>query len=197
MIRINLLPELEREKIEPKGRWELLIGLGAIVAVIVVILITHYSQKNKIEEVERRIRITEKKIQALKDVKEKVEEFKAKNEKLKKRIKVIEELEKKRSGPFYVLNALSDSIPDKAWIDEFSSKGNLATVKGIAWNEFTVADFMESLQRSRYFQNVNLKVIKKTTISNLPLRSFEITSRLNYTGVVERKEERAQEEVVR
>lgn len=191
MIRINLLPKQEVR--ESRGRGEFYIGLLAIISVFGVIMATHYSQMNSIEEVRREVKVTEKKIEGLKDVEEKVEEFKEKNKELERRIKVIADLEKKRSGPLYVMDSLSGSIPEKAWIDELKSKGTSATISGVAWNEFTVADFMESLQESAYFKNVNLKVIKKTRVNNLPLRSFEILSFLNFTGEQETKEEVAEE----
>jgi len=180
MIRINLLPKQEIK--EARGRGEFFIGLLALLAVLGVILATHYSQKNKINSVQDQIKVTEKKIASLKDVEKKVDEFKAKNKELERRIKVIVELEKKRSGPLFVMESLSKSIPEKAWINKISSKGSNATISGIAWNEFTVADFMQALQNSNYFKNVNLKVIKKTTVNKLPLRSFEITSRLDFIG---------------
>ena len=56
------------------------------------------------------------------------------------------------------------------------------TLTGVAWNEFTVADFMKELQKSNYYKNVRLKLIEKATISSLPLRKFEITSSLDYLG---------------
>lgn len=185
MIRINLLPKQEIK--EARGNSEFYIGLLAILAVFGVILATHYSQVNKIKNVQKQIKVTEKKITELKDVEKKVEEFKAKNKELERRIKVITDLEKKRSGPLYVMQSLSNSIPEKAWLDEISSKGSTATLSGIAWNEFTVADFMESLQKSPYFKSVNLKVIEKTSINNLPLRSFEISSSLDFIGEQEQQ----------
>lgn len=191
MIRINLLPKQEIH--EARGHGEFYIGLLAILAVLAVILATHYSQVNKIKNVQKEIKITEKKIAELKDVEKKVEEFKAKNKELERRIKVITDLEKKRSGPLYVMQSLSSSIPEKAWLDEMSSKGTSSTLYGVAWNEFTVADFMESLQKSPYFKSVNLKVIEKTSVNNLSLRSFEISSKLDFIG--ERQEQDEGDEV--
>lgn len=191
MIRINLLPKPEIP--EKKSHSEFYIGLLAIIAVLGVIVATHQSQKNSIDEVRRKISVTDKRINDLKDVEQKVEEFKEKNKELERRIQVIAELEKKRTGPLYVMEALSDSIPEKAWISDLQSKGNNASISGVAWNEFTVSDFMKSLQKSSYFGNVNLKVIKKTNVNNLPLRSFEISSSLNFSGVKDTAEDKGEE----
>ena len=180
MIRINLLPRLEI--VEPKRRGELLIGLLAILAVIGVILVTHYGQKAKIKRVRNDISVAEKRINELQEIERRVNEFKAKNEEIKRRIQIIIDLENRRSGPLYVMDSLSTSIPDRAWIDEIKTKGGYATIKGIAWNEFTVADFLKALQESKFFKAVNVSVIEKENIRNLNLRSFEINTRLDYIG---------------
>ena len=181
MIRINLLPRIE-VKAPKKGVSELFLGSLAILAVLGVILATHFSQAGKIKRTNREIIVTDKKIEELREVEEQVNEFKRKNQELERRIQIIADLEKKRSGPLYVMDSLSNAIPDRSWINEFKSKGSGATLTGVAWNEFTVADFMRELQKSNYYKNVRLKLIEKATISSLPLRKFEITSTLDFFG---------------
>jgi hypothetical protein len=41
-------------------------------------------------------------------------------------------------------------------------------MEGVAWNEFTVSDFMKGLKSSSYFNDVELVSIKKKEIQNLP-----------------------------
>lgn len=193
MVKINLLSKQELKK-KPRissggGGGELWIGLFAIIAVLAVIFLTHTNQAGKIKSTQAKIATTENKIAELKDVEEKVEDFKKKNEELQKRIQVIAELEQKRSGPLFVLDSLSSAIPERAWVSQFQSKGQGAIIKGIAWNEFTVADFLESLEASEYFNNVQIKSIQKKEYNNLALRDFEITSGLNFLTKSEKIDE--------
>ena len=181
MIKINLLPKVD-VKAPKKGVSELFLGSLAILAVLGVILATHFSQAGKIKKTKNDIKVTQQKIDDLKEVEEQVNEFKRKNQELERRIQIIADLETKRSGPLYVMDSLSKAIPDRSWINQFKSKGNGVTLTGVAWNEFTVADFMKELQKSNYYKNVRLKLIEKATISNLPLRKFEITSSLDFLG---------------
>jgi type IV pilus assembly protein PilN len=139
-------------------------------------------QAKKIDEVNRSIAKAEKRIKALEAVKKKVDDFKAKNAELNRRIEIIGVLEKNRTGPLYVMDALSRAMPNKAWVDEFTEKGGQTKLVGIADNEFTVADFMQALQSSPYFVGVELGVIKKTELRKLDLRTFVINTRLDYTG---------------
>jgi len=180
MIRINLIPEPERKEV--KGGGEIFVGIGVLVALFAVIAAIHIMQAKQIDEVNRGIARAEKRIKSLEAVKKKVDDFKAKNAELNRRIEIINVLEKSRTGPLYVMDALSRAMPNKAWIDEFTEKGQQTKLVGIADNEFTVADFMQALQSSPYFVGVELGVIKKTELRKLVLRAFVINTRLDYAG---------------
>ena len=188
MIRINLIPEPEKRDV--RGVGQLVLGLLVIVALFAVLAALHVMQGRHIEEVNRKIARAEKRIKELEKIKEMVDDFKAKNEELNRRIDIIKVLESNRTGPLFVMDALADAIPNKAWLDEFTEKGLQARLVGIADNEFTVADFMKSLESSPYFVSVELGVIKKTEIRKLDLRNFIINARLDYAG--KKKTEAAQ-----
>jgi type IV pilus assembly protein PilN len=180
MIRINLVPAEEGKEV--KGLGELIIGIFILLAVLVLLIATNLIQNKRIADVNEKITDVKKQIAKLEDVRKKVEEFKAKNKDLEERIKAIAILEENRTGPLFVMDSLAKAIPDRAWIDKFSEKANVAQMDGMAWDEITVADFMKKLQSYPYFQNVELKVIKTKEMQKLPLKNFVIESRLNYSG---------------
>jgi type IV pilus assembly protein PilN len=180
MIRINLVPAEEGKEV--KGLGELIIGIFILLAVLVLLIATNLIQNKRIADVNEKITGVKKQIAKLEDVRKKVEEFKAKNKDLEERIKAIAILEENRTGPLFVMDSLAKAIPDRAWIDKFSEKANVAQMDGMAWDEITVADFMKKLQSYPYFQNVELKVIKTKEMQKLPLKNFVIESRLNYSG---------------
>ena len=188
MIRINLIPVPEKRDV--RGVGQLVLGLLVIVALFAVLAALHVMQGRQIEDVNRKITRAEKRIKELEKIKEKVDDFKAKNDELNRRIDIIKVLESNRTGPLFVMDALAEAIPNKAWLDEFTEKGLQAKLVGIADNEFTVADFMKSLETSPYFVSVELGVIKKTEIRKLDLRNFIINARLDYAG--KKKTEAAQ-----
>ena len=55
---------------------------------------------------------------------------------------------------------------------------------------------MKNLQNSNYFKDVRLKVIKQEEVSNLPLRKFEITSKMDFIGKQKAPEKEKKEEEV-
>lgn len=181
MIRINLLPS---EGVEARGSGDLIVGGLVIFAVIVSILALHLYQAKSLRDVNKQTLMVQKKLNDLEDVKKRVEAFKAKNAELERRIKLIELLEQNRAAQLSVMESLAGAIPQRAWINKFSEEGSRAKMEGVAWNEFTVSDFMKGLKSSSYFNDVELVSIQKKEIQNLPLRSFEIESNLNFSGKV-------------
>lgn len=191
MIKINLIPVEQRRSIEGMGQF--LFGLFILALVIAFMVALIIVQNNKIEEVKDETARVEKRIKELDAIRMKVEDFKKKNQELEKRIQVIAQLEKNRVGPLYVMDALSDVIPEKLWINNFRNKGNGANFDGIAANEFIIADFMRNLQKNEHFTYANVGTIKNQTVSGKPFKSFNMSVGLKF-GKVETEESEKQSE---
>jgi type IV pilus assembly protein PilN len=187
MIRINLLSAKEEKK-RVRGLNDIIIGLLAIIAVIAVIVAIDLVQSKRIRDTNNEIAEVKKRINSLEVIKNKVEQFKSKNKELQEKVKVISVLEENRTGPLFVMDALGQAIPNKAWVDRFSETNNMAQIEGTAWDELTISDFMKRLQSSPYFQDVDLAVINTKEVQQLSLKTFVIQSRLNYSGRVKTEE---------
>jgi type IV pilus assembly protein PilN len=187
MIRINLLSVKEKKEVISLNAFT--IGVLVIVAVLCVIVAIDLIETKRIKDTNNEIADVKKRINQLESVRKKVEEFKAKNKELEEKIKVISVLEENRTGPLFVMDALGQAIPNRAWVDSFSEKEYTAKIEGTAWDELTVSDFMKRLQSSPYFQNVDLKVINTKEIQQLSLKTFVIESKLNYSGKTKTEEE--------
>lgn len=192
MIRINLIPAEEKRQV--KGLGEFIIGVFILLAALLLLISANLIQSKRIADVNDKITGVKKQIAKLEEVKKKVEDFKAKNKELEERIRAIAILEENRTGPLFIMDSLAAAMPDRAWIDKFSEKANVAQIDGMAWDEITVADFMKKLQSSPYFQNVELKVIKTKEIQKLPLKNFVVESQLNYSGKTKIQEDQKKTE---
>ena len=182
MIKINLLPREKRqiERIKSRNIKELYVIVLSFLFLGSLISLIHFDQKGKIKDVKSEIDSTQNEINKLRKIEKKVKEFKEKNKYLETRIKVIADLETMSSAPLFILDSLSQSIPERAWINEITLRGNSSTIRGIAWNEPIVAQFLKSLEKSDYFNNVQVSFINKEVINNVTLRSFEIRSDLKW-----------------
>src|ERR1700752_2770544 len=120
MIRINLLSV--KEKKEVMGFSAFTIGVLVVVAVLCVIVAIDLIEAKRIKDTNNEIADAKKRINQLEGIRKKVEEFKSKNKELEEKIKIISVLEENRTGPLFVMDALGEAIPNRAWIDSFSEK---------------------------------------------------------------------------
>ena len=103
--------------------------------------------------------------------------------KIKKDLKILEEkLEivsslKKQTGKQLILfDGMTNLIvPERMWLESFKTNENKVTIKGIAFDNPTIADFMEKLENSSIFGKVDLKAAKiKKYKDGIMLKSFEL-----------------------
>ena len=193
MIQINLLPYRAARKKE-NIRKQISIFFFSFLLIIVILLFYNMSLQKRIDVLNTKI--TNNKTMLAKFEKQAKEVDRIKNEfnKLEKKTEIIKNLETKRKAAAYLLDNMtkmvaertsiseSDSLSDKdnkpvkrLWFTNFRAKGNNIGINGIAMDNKTVADFMTRLEVSKLYENVNLKTLKQQKISNLNLKSFEIT----------------------
>jgi type IV pilus assembly protein PilN len=143
--------------------------------VIVAVLLFHRSVAGQIEDLNTGIRQANVEIARLQKQIGEVETFKARKAELQKKVDVISSLQKGRTGPVKIFEALSASIPEKCWIDRLAVKGERIELTGIALNNYTIANFMTALGQSGRFHDVVLGSAEQTTVANVKLVKFGLT----------------------
>ncbi len=160
MIRINLLPVRAAKKKE-SVRFQLMVA-GLATAVVFVVSVGAYltvrshasSIASEIASGNAELAELQKKIGELSKIKEQkriVEE----------KLNIIKTLEAARTGPTMLFKAISESIPERAWLASVKDDGSLITLKGYASDDEVVADFMRGLQRHRELGMVELDVAQR------------------------------------
>lgn len=167
MIRVNLLGSKEPvgggaiidsgipggESSERKGILVAIAILGIAVAGIVVQFLSATRTLNQLDQ----------EIQQLTDEKNRlapiivqVQEYQAKLAELEEKEHLIERLKSEREGPVRMLDALSGELPDFVWLVELQQRGNVVTVDGMAASYVSIADYIQKLEESDWFQDVEL-----------------------------------------
>ena len=179
MIRINLLPVKEL-KAEVVRRRELVIGGVSLALTGVLMLLVFVYQWRQASALERELDEVQKELQVLnvkaKDVAElqkKIKEFAGKN-------KVIDDINKKKSGPVRVMESLAVATPNALWLTEFKETGGNLTITGVAVDNQTIAEFLKALASHAYFNNTELVETTQNQQAGLPPRRFLIKAQLNY-----------------
>jgi len=194
MIHINLLPFRAARKKENVRR-QVTIALLLVFFVILVMAFYQIKLNNSINELTEKNENIKLELLKVEQKAKKVDKIKNALKKLRKKIEIIKDLEIKRRLAVNLLDQMTqmvvsevpadeaenkDNKPVKRlWFTSLRSAGKTITIKGIALDNKTVADFMTRLDMSKSFKNVNLKTLKQKRIKKLNLKSFIITCNTN------------------
>jgi len=176
MIRINLLPIRAAQKKE-KLRSQLSVLFLCLILVCAVCGALYVQQMFAIDDLKDEIAIINKKNADLKKTLGEVANYEKKKKDLEKKLTVLNRLEEGRSGPVRLLDELSNALPtlpDKVWLTEFSESGASINMKGVGDNERTVARFMQNLEASPYYKNIELTVTEQASVGGIKMQKFTL-----------------------
>ncbi len=176
MIRINLLPFRAARKKENIRR-QVSIFFLSLILITMVLFYYNISLNNKIHELDTRVKDIRNQITKYNIINREIANIKKKLDILNKKIDVIINLESNRKEPVRLLDAMTEMVIEKRmWFTRFEAKGEIISIKGIAFDNKTVADFMTRLEGSKLFASVNLTTLKQQKIQGkINLKSFQIT----------------------
>jgi len=173
MIYINLLPVRAAQKKEKlvEQVFVLIVAVALVVAscvgVYAVLLSKILIEKSEISQKEQHISNLQKKIQEVKN-------FEKLQKDLRIKLDILDKLKAGRSGPTHLMDELASAIPDKLWLETYKESGGKISLVGLAMNEETVAVFMQNLESSKYFMNVELQVVDQSIKNKVKLNKFSI-----------------------
>ena len=179
MIRINLLSAREI-RAEIGRRQDLTIAAAAIGAALVLIVIVFLYQFSRSALLSSRLSGLRQEIAALEGKAKEVMELQKNIGELKQKVKVIDDLSKKKVGPVRVMESLSGATPARLWLTEFKENSGNLSLNGMAVDNQTVADFLKALSASAYFKDVELVETSQAEQEKLLLKKFSLRSHLVY-----------------
>src|SRR5574338_149037 len=147
MIQINLLPVREaRRKADLRQQ-----GMQFLFVLLIAgagIGFTHSHVTNRIQDSQVRIRQMEADIKQFQPQLDQVAAFRKKKSSLEKKIEVIEDLDRARTGPVRVMSELATHMPDRVWLTTLATEGNAIKMKGEGMDNELVAVLMRALKES-------------------------------------------------
>jgi type IV pilus assembly protein PilN len=175
MIRINLLPFRAARKKENIRRQ---ITIYALVVVLLFTVMAYYtvqlhSSLSNLKEEEKDVRSELKTYQSTVN---KINQLSKRIKEIKAKLKVIRQLEKKKTGPVHLLEEVSLAVPkDKLWLSTFKESKGTLRMTGTAMDNETVALFMTNLEKSEYISRVELISTKLRNLPKFKLRVSDFT----------------------
>ncbi|GMV51671.1 PilN domain-containing protein [Nitrospirales bacterium NOB] len=160
MIRINLLATGPRAR-KAKPQWDVRVEALIGILVLAVTLVGCWWYAASLEE-EILAKQTEKQgkdrqVAQLKEQVKAVQDFEQRKKQLEDKNRIIDQLEKSRTGPVKVLDHVSQSLnPLKVWLVRLNLKGNSVELEGRAMTNDDVVEFVNNLRRTDQFDTIKL-----------------------------------------
>lgn len=175
MIRINLLPVRQLKK-RAKARNQLVAILTGFFCFLAVLGIVTYFQMGKVSNLQAAIAITNQEIEKFKPILAQIKKIEETQKELERKSAVIDQLKSDSSLTVRVLDEVAKRIDnERMWLLDLSQQGGSLTLNGIALDNQTVAEFMDSLKLSPYVNSVDLTDSSLRKVAGQDLKSFSLS----------------------
>ncbi len=174
MIKINLLPVRATKKKE-SVRQQLILFCIALVAFIGTAALVYSYELVKIGTTKDDIAKSDKELQRLKTVIGEIDNIKKLKDEVKKKLDILAQLRKEKTGPAIRLARLSEATPEKLWLTKYVENGGNVSISAIAFNEELIATFMRNLQGTGEFSNIELVVSEQVETGGTKAKRFDIS----------------------
>jgi type IV pilus assembly protein PilN len=181
MIRINLLPARERARAAGR-RLDMAVAALGLGVLALGLIGAHTWQRASIMGANRALRQVNQELEKIQGPFADVTRMEQQKQELREKLRVIAQLEAKKTGPVRMLADLSDAAPDKLWLTEFVDSGGTLKLTGLGVDEQTVADFLRRLGALSLFKTVDLDETSQIDQDGAKLKRFVIRARLDYAG---------------
>ncbi|MFQ5329267.1 MAG: PilN domain-containing protein [Thermodesulfobacteriota bacterium] len=173
MIKINLLPVRAARKKEAIRQQMSVAGL-TVVLLLIILGGVHWNTVSRLSAINADISRSEDEFRRLKKKVGELSRLKEQKKLVIEKLKVVNELENKRTGPVKLFQYVSEAMPKQVWIKKLRETAKVTTLKGYAASEEVVADFMRRLEKFPELGKVKLDIVKKGKKGHMELYSFTI-----------------------
>ncbi len=176
MIKINLLPFRAARQKENIRQQVSIFSLLVLLSLAGLYLLTA-SIDNEIEDFKKKNTAIKAQIAEYKAKADRVKQIKKDLAILEDKLNIVETLQAERKKPVELLDRFTGLvIPERMWITQMSTTSKNVLIKGIAFDNPTIADFMNQLEDSSLFSTVNLNNSKMKKIKDgINLKEFDLT----------------------
>src|SRR3990167_5036209 len=162
MIRINLLgrprPKVKR-RVAIAGTLQLVLFAVPVLVAVAVLVVQYVFIKGDINALQQQIEQKESEKRTMAQLEKEIKEYEEEQRRLQGRLDVIENLKRNQAGPVRLLEAVGNtvSLTETLWLTSMEEQADTIQFKGLAGSVEAVANFITNLNRSGYFQNVEIK----------------------------------------
>ncbi len=175
MIRINLLPFRAARKKENIRR-QVSYYFGSVVLAVFIMIYVFLQVRGELISLKGEKQKIEAELETYKDTINRINELEKKIADIRKKLDVIKDLEKKKTGPVHLLDQVAEAVPkDKLWLSSFVEKEGTLTLTGTAMDNETFSVFMTNLAKAELITSVDMKETKARSIPEYKLNVFDFS----------------------
>lgn len=187
MIRINLLgaPKPKNKRGNTPAVMEMDLGGGVsplikIAAVLAIAALGNaaywYRLDSEKTRIQQQMAVAQRKNAELSSVKARYLERQREAENYKRRVDVIDQLRAKQTGPVDLLNTVGSTVnnTEAVWLNWVKDEGGSINMEGLALSQDAVANLITNLQKTGYFNNVEIKETYQDS-QNKEIQAFVFT----------------------
>lgn len=206
MIRVNLLP-IKQARRRSAGRTQLAVFAMLIVAEFFVFGVFFLTTSSDLDKIKKKVNEHQQAVtQAQLEVKD-AEELERDKDQLTQQLKILDELEKSRSGPVRLLDELQAMMspprnendrfaqlklnwnvewdPRRLWLVSFTETNGEFLLSGGAANADDVAEFLQRLSTGKHFKKVELDIVTQKNVDQGKSVDFKIFGTIDYSGAAQ------------
>lgn len=173
MAKINLLPWRETLRKERQKEFMTLLGFGAAIAVVLVLL-THFQINNMINGQERRNQFLTNEIKILDEKIKEIKKLDSTRQALLERMEVIQNLQATRPEIVHLFDELVTTLPDGVHLTKLEQKGVKITIGGRAESNARVSSYMRNIEGSEWIDKPALDIIATELANGLRISEFSL-----------------------
>jgi len=176
MIRINLIPyRAARRQRRILQHIAAVLGVAGLAAVISLGL--HIDASSTLAGVQGNLVSLRAQNKALNQKIGKIRDLDQLRKDVQRKLTLVDELQNGRFRSLDTLLALSRAIPENVWLIDVKDSGGSLELNGLGESNKAVANFMRSLDHEKILTGVNLQVIRREKVGEVPVRRFSLKMR--------------------
>jgi type IV pilus assembly protein PilN len=180
MLRINLLPVRQIKK-RATAKKQLFGMLLLFLCVGVLLAAVGLFQVQKIDGLKTDIASLKKEKKSYAPTLAKIANYKKQIEELTRKTEIIKKLKKDSSLTVRVLDEVAKRVDnERVWLSSLQQQGSSLRLSGVALDNQTVAQFMDTLKASPYVKGVSLTNSSLKGVSGRNLKSFQLVSTVSH-----------------
>ncbi len=174
MIKVNLLSLKKRKKQKPVPAFLISMVFITLAAGVILAYLVFFF-RGQVTERQTRVKNNEATIEELKRKIKDVEDFEKRNAVFQQRKEIIETLGKNKALPVKILDEMNALLPEGVWLTSMNVTGGNVSLSCTAFTNTDVVNYVDNLKNSKLFTDVYLQESVQAQTAGYTLYNFRLT----------------------